>query len=308
MNTLKFTKKSEVSTEQHNQEVYKEKETKIFDKKINIYIPNNLSLFVTNVCNSKCFFCINGNYTGQDVNDKFYYRSLKEILNELSPEEFEITITGGEPTFKVERFVKTLKMCHERGFHFRTISTNGLNLLEKYKGKEVCEYMVENGTIHNISISRMDIKNNKEIMGRDSLNDNDIEKLANFFNNHDAEMRISCNLIPGYVDSMDKILKFVDYYQNIGVPTVMFRELVGVDNSIKMIDIFKPNKDFKKIDYINADVYDVAVYEYKDYIVKHYIQKESHDNKNVKYTSFRNGVLREGFYGNIIKDFKEEII
>ena len=37
MNTLKFTKKSELSTEQHNQEVHKEKEIKIFDKKVNIY-------------------------------------------------------------------------------------------------------------------------------------------------------------------------------------------------------------------------------------------------------------------------------
>ena len=305
MNTLKFTKKTEVSTEQHNQEVYKEKETNIFGKEINIYIPNNLSLFVTNVCNSKCFFCFNSNYTNQDDSDEFYYKTLKETLNELSPDEFEITITGGEPTIKVERFVKTLKMCHDYGFHFRTISTDGLNLLKKYKGKEVCEYMVENGAIHNISISRMDIKNNKEIMGSDSITDKDIEKLANFFNNHDAEMRMSCNLISGYVDSMDKILEYVDHYQNLGVPTVMFRELVGVNNSPKMIDTFKPNKDFKKIDYIKAEVYDVEVYEYKDYIVKHYIQKEKHDT-SIKSTSLRNGILREGFSGNIIKNFKEE--
>lgn len=306
MNTLKFSKRSELSTEQHNQKVYKEKEIEFFNKKMNIYIPNNLSLFITNVCNSKCFFCINSNYTNQDESDNFYYKTLKETLNELSPNNFEITITGGEPTIKIERFVETLKMCHKYGFHFRTISTNGLNLLKKYKGKEVCEYMVENGAIHNISISRMDIKKNKEIMGSDSIIDNDIEKLANFFNNHDAEMRISCNLITNYVDSMDKILEFVDYYQGLGVPTVMFRELVGIKNSPKMIDIFKPNKEFKLIDYINAEVYDVEVYEYKNYIVKHYKQKENQNNFSVKSTSFRNGILRENFNGNIIKSFKEE--
>ena len=305
MNTLKFTKKSEVATEQHNQEVYKEKVTKIFDKNINIYIPNNLSLFITNVCNSKCFFCINSNYTNHDDSDEFYYKSLEKVLNNLSPEEFEITITGGEPTIKIERFVNTLKMCHDRGFHFRTISTDGLNLLKKYNGKEVCEYMVEYGAVHNISISRMAIYNNKEIMGCDSVTDTDIERLAYFFNNHDAEMRMSCNLISGYVDSMDKILEYVDHYQKLGVPTVMFRELVGIKNSPKMIDVFKPSKEFKKIDYIIAEVYDVEVFEYKDYIVKHYIQKESH-NTSVKNTSFRNGILREGFSGNIIKKFEEE--
>ena len=108
MNTLKFTKKTEVSTEQHNLEVFKEIDTKVFGKKINIYVPNNLSLFITNVCNLKCFFCINEQYTNQDDNDQFYYKSLKETLDELSPEEFEITITGGEPTLKIERFVKAV--------------------------------------------------------------------------------------------------------------------------------------------------------------------------------------------------------
>ncbi len=305
MNTLKFARKSEVSTEQHNLEVYKEKDIKIFDKEINIYIPNNLSIFVTNICNAKCFFCINSEFTNRDDDDEFYYRSLEKTLDELSPEVFEITITGGEPTLKMERFVNTIKMCHDKGFHFRTISTNGLNLLKKYRGKELCEYMVENGAIHNINISMMDIKKNKEIMGSDTVNDKDIERLANFFYHHNAEMRISCNLIPGYVDSMDKILEFVEHYQKLGVPTIMFRELVGVKNTPKLIDSFKPNKEFKKIDYIDEDVYDVEVFEYKDYIVKHYIQKDSHDTC-VKSTSLINGLFREGFNGDIIKNFKEE--
>ncbi len=305
MNTLKFTRKTEVSTEQHNLEVHKEKDTKIFGKKINIYIPNNLSLFVTNICNCKCFFCINSKYTNQDDSDEFYYKSLEKVLNELDPKEFEITITGGEPTLKKERYVRTIKMCHDRGFHFRTISTNGLNLLDKYKGKELCEYMVDNGAIHNINISRMDIDKNNEVMGNDPLTNKDIERLARFFKMHDAEMRISCNLMNGYVDNMDKILEFVDYYQNLGVPTVMFRELVGVDNSPKMINTFKPNKEFKKIDYLVGEVYDVEVYEYKDYIVKHYLQKDNSDTC-VKSTSFRNGIFREGFNGNVIKNFKEE--
>ena len=305
MNTLKFTKKTEVATEQHNLEVYKEKETNLFGKKLNIYVPNNLSLFVTNTRNSKCFFCTNSKYTNQDNSDNFYYKTLKATLNEISPRDFEISITGGEQTLKKERFVKTLKMCHDKGFHFRTIITNGLNLLSKYKGKELCEYMVEYGAVHNINISRMSIKENNRKMGNNPIDDKDIEKLAHFFYNHDAEMRISCNLITGYIDSMDKILNFVEHYQKLGVPTVMFRELVGVPNSPKMTDIFKANKDFKKIDYLVGKVYDVEVYEYKDYIVKHYLEKECYDNC-LKSTSLRNGIFREGFNGVIIKEFKEE--
>ena len=235
MNTIKITKKTEISTEQHNLEVFKEKDINIFGKNINIYIPNNLSIFITNICNCKCSFCINNKYTNQDISDELYYKSLEKVLNELDPKYFEITITGGEPTLKKERFVKTIKICHKKGFKFRTISTNGLNLLSKYRGKELCEYMIENNTIHNINISRMDINNNKEVMGIDSVSNKDIEKLARFFNMHDAEMRISCNLMKNHVDTLEKILEFVDYYQNLGVPTIMFRELIGVSNRIKII-------------------------------------------------------------------------
>lgn len=305
MNTLKFTKKTEISTEQHNLEVFKEKDINIFGKNINTYIPNNLSIFITNICNCKCSFCINSKYTNQDISDELYYKSLDKVLNELDPRYFEITITGGEPTLKKERFVKTIKMCHKKGFKFRTISTNGLNLLSKYRGKELCEYMIENKAIHNINISRMDINNNKEVMGIDSVSNKDIEKLANFFNMHDAEMRISCNLMNNHIDKMDKLLEFVDYYQKLGVPTIMFRELVGINNNLKIKDIFKPNKEFKKIDHLIGDVYAVDVYEYKDNIVKHYIQKDNY-NKSVKATSLRNGILKIGFNEKIIKDFKEE--
>ena len=85
----------------------------------------------------------------------------------------------------------------------------------------------------------------------------------------------------------------------------MFRELVGINNNLKIKDIFKPNKEFKKIDHLIGDVYAVDVYEYKDNIVKHYIQKDNY-NKSVKATSLRNGVLKIGFNEKIIKDFKEE--
>lgn len=306
MNTLKFSKSSILSTEQHNLEVYCENDVEIFDKKLNIYVPNNLNLFITNICNCKCFFCINSKYTNKDISDDLYYKALNSTLDELNPNDFEITITGGEPTLNKERFVKTIELCYKKGFKFRTVSTNGFNLMSKYKDKELCQYLIENDAIHNINISRMDINNNKRIMGIDPVLDEDIEKLSLFFKMHDAEMRISCNLIDGYVDNMDKILEFVYYYQNLGVPTIMFRELVGVDKGIKLEDVFKTNKGFKFIERLKGNSYDVDVYSYKDNIVKHYIQKDCNVSC-VNSFSLRNGILREGFNGEVIKNFLEDL-
>lgn len=308
MNTLKFSKKSLLSTEQHNPDVHLEKTIKIANNNLKISIPTNLNIFITNKCNAKCFFCINHNYTNQDIDDELYYKSLNKTLEELDPNYFEITITGGEPTINKERFVKTLEICNQKGFKFRTISTNGLNLLSKYKGKELCNYLVENNAIHNINISRMSIDSNKEIMKAKTLSNEEIRKLANYFYMHDAEMRISCNLINGYVDNMDKIIEFVDYYRSIDVPTIMFRELVGEENQPIINDIFKPDKDFKKIDHSSDDIYEIDIYEYKDYIVKHYIQKKEIKNETINNLALRNGMLSINFNKRIIKDFRKENI
>ncbi len=304
MNTIKFSKILNCTTEQHDLEVETISDEIIYGNEIKLMHPCNLNIFVTNMCQNDCFFCINGRHhklSDEIINDK-YLESLEQCLSDLQGKDVEITITGGEPTLIPSRFVKTMELCKKYGFPCRTVSTTGFYLMNEYKGKSLCQHMLENGFIHNINISRMhfDETKNKEILKGNNLTNEEVSKLAMFFVTNNAEMRISCNIIEGYIDSMDKILQFVSYFDSLGVDTIMFRELV-MENPLLLPSILKFN-GFKFIETLCGDNYEVDIWEYKDYLVKHY--KTLNQKKDViNSLSLRNGILRIGFNGKILKEF-----
>lgn len=167
--------------------------------------------------------------------------------------------------------------------------------------------MIENDFIHNINISRMmiDQKKSDEIFGYKNITNTDIEKLALFFKTNNAEMRLSCNIMKNGISNMNSLLDYVDFYSNIGIDSVIFRELVGY-NEIKMQDLLQIDK-FKFIKQLYGEFYTVDVYEYKDFIVKYY--KQISDNMFSKATctsivSFNGGILREYYEGDILYEYK----
>lgn len=304
MNTIKFSKILNTTTEQHDLEVDIISDEIIYGNKIKLKHPCNLNIFITNVCQNDCFFCINGRHhllENEITNDK-YFESLEQCLSDLQGKNIEITITGGEPTLMPSKFVSTMKLCKKYGFPCRTVSTTGFSLMEEYKGKALCQHMLENGFIHNINISRMHFneEKNKEILKGNNLTNKEIAKLAMFFSANNAEMRVSCNIIDGYIDSMDKILQFVSYFNSLGVETVMFRELI-INNPLLLPSILNFS-EFSYIETLSGDNYEVDVWKYKDYLVKHYRTVGKND-KIVSSLSLNNGILRIGFNGKILKEF-----
>lgn len=298
MNTIKFSKNKNLTTEQHDMLTANVKWENIFGTDYLIYNPCNLNIFITSVCQNKCDFCINSKFTGSDCSDGVYEKSLKAVLDE---KDFEITITGGEPTLNMKRLIFTMRECFERNLHCRTFSTTGFNLLKEYKNKQLWNYLIDYNFIHNINISRMNIDQNinDNIFGNKNITNKDIEKLAYFFETNNAEMRLSCNLIKGSVDNFEGMLNFVDYYSNIGVQTIIFRETIGYD--LQFSNILKFNEAFKRVEQIEGPFYIVDVYEYKDYIVKHYITKQNIDKNIITSFSLRNGIFKDGFSGKRIE-------
>lgn len=304
MNTIKFSKITNSTTEQHDLEVETTSEENIYGHKIQLQHPCNLNLFITNICQNDCFFCINGrNHKLEDeISTEKYLSSLELCLSDLKGKDIEITLTGGEPTLYPNIFVKTMELCKKYGFPCRTVSTTGIGLMDEWNGKALCQHMLENNFIHNINISRMhfDERKNKEILNGKNLTNEEISKLAMFFATNNAEMRVSCNIINGYIDSMDKILHFVSYFNSLGVETVMFRELV-MENPLLLPSILNL-KEFEKIETLYGDNYEVDILRYKDYLVKHY-KTVGKPDKKVNSLSLKNGILRIGFNGEIIKKF-----
>lgn len=310
MNTIKFSKITNLLTERHNLEVLNISKENIFNNEVEIYHPCNLNIFTTNNCQNKCFFCINHKNRNTDISDEEYYNSLEKALKELSNKGFEITITGGEPTLNPERFVKTLELCKKYNFPCRTVSTTGLNLLKNYNNKPLCQHMVENDFTHNINISRMhwDEDKNLEILNGLNITNSNIKTLATFFKLNDAEMRISCNIIPGYIDTFEKMLNFVDYYRKINVDTVMFRELIGrATKSLDSVLELTQENGFDYLRTLDGFNYTVDVYRYKDMLVKHYKTKPNFDKSVIFSLALNNGTLKDNFIGkNISVNLKEE--
>lgn len=324
MNTIKFSRADNLATEQHNLELVNVNKEKIFGRELNVYNPCNLNVFVTEICHSKCFYCINNKTNDQlftsrsYVSTEGYLLGLDKLLSELSGKGFEITITGGEPTLDAERFVKTMELCKKYEIPCRTVSTTGLNLLNPYKEKPLCIYMVENGFTHNINISRMhyDELKNSEVFGTDrNISNKDIEKLATFFKLNGAEMRISCNIIKNCIDDFNKMMEFVDFYMDLNVDTVMFRELIH-HNSIKMQEIINAETlkthGFDYLETLHGLVYDVDVYKKVStcggIIAKHYKTLQSINNDVFYSFSFKNGKFINGFTGDKVDiDLTENI-
>lgn len=306
MNTIKFSKIQNKTTEQHNLELSEVQTQDVFRQKLQIYTPCNVNIFVTEICQNNCAFCINRK-TNENVNMRYltddeYINGLHILFDELDCKNYEATITGGEPTLDTFKFIKTIQLCKQYGVKCRTVSTTGINLMQTFNKKPICQYMIENGFIHNINISRMhyDELKNAEIFNGKNISNDDIKRLALFFKMNDAEMRISCNLIKGYIDDAEKMINFVNYYRNLGVETIMFRELEKCKcNVVDLTDIINEKlKTFKYVKTLHGMIYDVDVYIYKDMIVKHY--KTLKDiNKEIIYSlSYKNGFIKNGFTGD----------
>lgn len=288
MNTIKFSSIYDLKKETNNVEVYDIKKININGKEYKYYSNAQMSLYVTKKCNANCGFCMN-KYEKRfckalELDDSNYLKALNNVLDTLKLVNPPITITGGEPT-KSMRLVPILRLINNKGYRFRTFSTNGTGLLDRYEGKTILSHILENNAINNINISRMviDDENNKKIMRINQSNEL-IRKVFTFGKINNMDMRLSCSLQKGGVENLNDILEYNDYYEKIGIDTIIFRELIPINNCrkeyndsiIKIDKIFESIKNdsrFKYIKTLDGMYYNVYIYRYKDKLVKCYQEK-----------------------------------
>ena len=210
-----------------------------------------------------------------------------------------------------------LKMIKEKGYKIRTFSTNGSHLLDTYEGKYIIQYMLENNVLNNVNISRMaiDDEDNSKLMriSKDESRNKDLKIIATYAEANDIEIRLSCNLLKNGVKNLDDILRYKEFYNNLGIKTVMFRELIPLpykdDNYINIDDVFEEienNKDFELLRVLDGLYYIVKVYNYKDYIVKCYKEK-GYEDKNVirEFVIYPDGKLDNGFDNETLMEVEE---
>lgn len=310
MNTIKFTPIQDMRKETSNVEMFSIKEMTINQKKYKYFSDAQISLYVTKECNAHCPYCMNRFEKrclyAKELSDQNYYKMLDYYLAYFKDIKPWITITGGEPT-NSKRLLPTLKKIKEKGFKIRTFSTNGSHLLDKIEDKTILQFMLENQVMHNVNLSRMviDDEENSRLMriSKKDSNNATLEKIASFASTNAIELRLSCNLLKKGVHDLEGILEFKEFYNRLGIQTVMFRELIPLpydqDYGVSIASIFEEieqHKEFQFLKCMEGLYYTVKVYRYKDYLVKCYKEKGNVDKSIIReFVIYPDGKLDNGF-------------
>lgn len=315
MNTLKFQPIREKRQECFNVNDYTFNDFNFEGKQRRVYSNVNLSIFTDDYCNANCKFCVaqlrfenKGQMYKKNriVSDEEYFRRLDEVLATLRPLNPSVSITGGEPT-KSHRLVGILELIEKYGYRKRTLTTNGSGLFDIMEGKPVIQHITDNHFQHlNISKAHYDEDINRQIMQYETgyCSNEDIAKIATFSKAHNLRPRLSCLLLKEGISSKDDILKYLDFYQKLGIDNIIFRETMDYDedamcnhekmqylkdNKVKLNDIWKTidgDPRFTPVRQLLGYYYYVEVYKYQNIdmvsesanLVKLYEQKQIADD------------------------------
>ena len=309
MNTIKFAPYNDFVTEQHDVENASAYEANVFGFNGKFYNPCNLNVFIQNKCQNDCEFCINKRNDRTDIDNELYFKNLETILEGMKSVHLEATITGGEPTLNPARMVETIRMLRKFGVKERTVSTTGIGLMNLYENKPVLQHLIDNDYVHNISISRMDISDteNANVLKGKNITNEELARIAFYAKVNGVQLRTSTNIIENHIDSLEKILKFVDFQYTNNIDSCLFREVIAKDfiSIAPFQEQIRNDKNFVFDRVIHGMFYDIIVYIYKspvtnqEYIVKCY-QTNVIDKTVIGTLSYNQGKLRTGFNGEVL--------
>lgn len=142
--------------------------------------------------------------------------------------------------------------------------------------------------VNSINISRAHYSDevNDELMKlkKGQINNEMLERIGRISKIKGLDSRMSCILLKDGINDLESLLTYKDFYNDLGISTVMFRELIETQNekynSMKVdlkniFDEIKKNKSFKYLKTLDGMYYKVDIYRYKDELVKCYTEKHT---------------------------------
>lgn len=263
------------------------------DKYINIYVR------LENTCNAMCKFC---NFRGEKQEFDFYkfYYVINEIKKVVPINK--ISFTGGEPTTDCDMLHKCLMTVKEIDSKiFTVVNTNGYNL-NKIASTNTHDL------IDSIALSRhhYDDSINNSIFGTEVVSSKIIEQLNKMVDN---KIHLSCNLVKGYIDSKEEILKYLNAAANIGIKDIGFISLMQISQYCKEKFIDFSDIDLKCEDVlINKEWNNENNCKCKNHmfiadngeIVEFYSRYYSNSKNNLSSLVYDIDKLKDGFNGQVI--------
>lgn len=265
---------------------------------------NEIAMYVvlTRKCNTHCNFCEYRNGESNiDIN--VFSNTLDKLLNRCYITT--VHFTGGEPTLELEKFKQLLKIIKQKDKLITTsVNTNGTRLNELSSIDE----------LDNIALSRHaieDSENNKVFGSKLVASSEDIKK---FSDKH--KLHLSCNLIKGYVDTQEKIIKYLEFASELGINDLGLVSLMQVNDYCKehYIDFesIKPSESGRLIktkcfQNISESTKEICCkcenYLYRASnmnMISLYHRYAIKNNEIADYLVYENNILKQGFNGEEI--------
>lgn len=202
-----------------------------------------LVLILNNDCNADCVACIAGHVFKSSLceeiceayqpkcvrccdhiaSDEVFYTRLEQILCAINSPIVDIIITGGEPTIS-RRLIPTLELVAKYEYPVKTveIETNGAGLSEPRIAKALIKYKV---LIHLSRYGITDAENDAEFRykyGRVTAED-----IRGFAKIYGRLLGTSTVLLNNHIASGEDLLRFIDFYDELGVKNHAFLEVMA---------------------------------------------------------------------------------
>lgn len=209
-----------------------------------VTIRHNLYLELGRQCNANCVFCRNKcmkevKYDFEKimqklncyVNDSRSFESLIDLFG-------TIYVGGGEPTLRIDDLRKILSLCYRPSV---TVISNGTAMLNEL----VCSIPPSSNIKYMVSRHSYDDSENAAIFGIDKKHFNNLCFIPDIY---------SCTCFKGGMDSVEKILKYIDYVLDEGFSDIIFTSLMD-SPSIYFVRSNKANKSLN----IDPDVFERVI-------------------------------------------------
>lgn len=175
----------------------------------------------TKICDNKCDFCIEKNGISFDCSCK---PNVKELIKStIKSGKGDILILGGEPFLypnELLEYIKGIKYAVNTIYITTSIPYTFKD--EKYYST-ICEILeIIDGL--NVSFQHFDSEVNNSILNA-SNKFNRIDAISKYTEKYANKMRISINLVKGYIDNYDSLFKFYETMNYIGVKHIKINEL-----------------------------------------------------------------------------------
>lgn len=194
-------------------------------------IPEQIDIQINEKCNARCAWCVQeATYKPKTVSDPAFIASVeKHIEDFLALGGRKVIITGGEPTLNMPRLEAVLDyLMSLPELELVVMYTNGSQLLKSKGDKTIAQSLLEHGLqCVNHSVHSDDPEKNRAIFRVKSIPDPSV--VASHLRDIGLPFRCCATLQKGGIETVDDVVRYLDFAKANGANDVYFRELFKID-------------------------------------------------------------------------------